>query len=149
MLNENDKAPNFKLENQDGKLCKLSDYKDKKLVLYFYPKDDTPGCTKEACSLRDGISKLKRNGFVVIGISPDSVQKHRKFADKYGLQFDLLADEEKTALAAYGVWQQKSMFGKKYMGVVRTTFLIEKGKIKHVFKKINVSEHADQILEVG
>jgi len=142
------KAPDFTVMNDKGEKVKLSDYKGKKIVLYFYPKDDTPGCTKEACAFRDGISKIKAHGAVVLGVSPDSVESHKKFKDKFELNFPLLADTEKKVVEAYGTWKEKSMYGRKYMGVERTTFIIdEQGKISHIFPKVKVGEHYDEVLE--
>jgi peroxiredoxin Q/BCP len=142
------KAPDFTVMNDKGEKVKLSDYKGKKIVLYFYPKDDTPGCTKEACAFRDGISKIKARGAVVLGVSPDSVESHKKFRDKFELNFPLLADSEKKMVEAYGTWKEKSMYGRKYMGVERTTFIIdEQGKISHIFPKVKVGEHYDEVLE--
>ncbi len=147
MLKEGDKAPAFKGKNQDGKAVKLADFKGKKLALYFYPKDDTPGCTKQACSLRDGIAELKKAGIEVVGVSIDDEKSHQKFIAKYELPFDLLADTDKSIVEAFGVWREKSMYGKKYMGTHRKTFLIdEKGKIVKIFDKVKVSEHADEVL---
>ena len=128
---------------------KLSDYKGKKLILYFYPKDDTPGCTAEACNLRDNQEPLQKNGFEVLGVSPDSEKSHKKFAGKYSLPFPLIADESKKILNDYGVWGEKQMYGKTYFGVVRTTFIIdEKGVIEKIITKVNTSEHALQILDL-
>ena len=142
------KAPDFTVMNDKGEKVKLSDYKGKKIVLYFYPKDDTPGCTKEACAFRDGISKIKARGAVVLGVSPDSVESHKKFRDKFELNFPLLADTEKKVVEAYGTWKERSMYGRKYMGVERTTFVIdEQGKISHIFPKVKVGEHYDEVLE--
>lgn len=147
MLKEGDKAPAFKGKNQDGKAVKLADFKGKKLALYFYPKDDTPGCTKQACSLRDGIADLQKVGISVVGVSIDDEKSHQKFIAKYELPFDLLADTDKSIVEAFGVWGEKSMYGKKYMGTHRKTFLIdEKGKIVKIFDKVKVSEHADEVL---
>ncbi|MBX3268166.1 MAG: thioredoxin-dependent thiol peroxidase [Acidobacteria bacterium] len=147
MLKEGDKAPAFKGKNQDGKAVKLSDFKGKKLALYFYPKDDTPGCTKQACSLRDGFAELKKAGIEVVGVSIDDEKSHQKFISKYELPFDLIADTDKSIVEAFGVWGEKSMYGKKYMGTHRKTFLIdEKGKIVKKFDKVKVSEHADEVL---
>jgi peroxiredoxin Q/BCP len=143
------KAPDFTVMNDKGEKVKLSDLKGKKIVLYFYPKDDTPGCTKEACSFRDGIAKIKARGAVVLGVSPDSVASHQKFRDKFDLNFPLLADTEKKVVEAYGTWKEKSMYGRKYMGVERTTFIIDaQGKISHIFPKVKVGEHYDEVLEV-
>ncbi len=147
MLKEGDKAPAFKGKNQDGKAVKLGDFKGQKLALYFYPKDDTPGCTKQACSLRDGFAELKKAGIEVVGVSIDDEKSHQKFISKYELPFDLIADTDKSIVEAYGVWGEKSMYGKKYMGTHRKTFLIdEKGKIVKIFDKVKVSEHADEVL---
>ncbi|MEZ5344850.1 MAG: thioredoxin-dependent thiol peroxidase [Pyrinomonadaceae bacterium] len=148
MLNEGDKAPAFTVKDQDGKSVKLSDYKGKKVVLYFYPRDMTPGCTKQACSLRDGFAELKKKKIVVLGVSTDDEQSHQKFIEKYELPFTLLADTQQKVSEKYGVWVEKNMYGKKYMGIKRTTFLIdENGKIVKIFKKVNVSEHADEVLK--
>lgn len=148
MLEEGKKAPIFSLLNQDGKKISLKDFTGKKIVLYFYPKDDTSGCTKEACSFRDALPKFKKSDAVILGVSPDSVQSHKKFAEKYDLTFDLLADEDKKVVQLYDVWKEKSMYGKKYMGVERTTFIIdEKGKIKKIFPKVKVDGHEKEVLE--
>jgi thioredoxin-dependent peroxiredoxin len=148
MLKEGDKAPDFTTKDQDGNAVKLSDFKGKKVVLYFYPKDDTPGCTKEACSFRDADAVYNKKGIKVFGVSTDSEKSHQKFISKYQLPFDLLADTEKEIVEKYGVWGEKSMYGKKYMGTVRKTFLVgEDGKIAKIFDKVNVSEHADEVLE--
>lgn len=146
-LKEGSKAPSFEGIDQNGITRKLSDYKGKKLILYFYPKDDTPGCTAEACNLRDNQEPLQKNGFEVLGVSPDSEKSHKKFAGKYSLPFPLIADESKKILNDYGVWGEKQMYGKTYFGVVRTTFIIdEKGVIEKIITKVNTSEHALQIL---
>jgi thioredoxin-dependent peroxiredoxin len=148
MMEENEIAPDFTAKNQTGEEVKLSDYRGKRVVLYFYPKDDTPGCTKEACSFRDSNDVYAKKNIKVFGVSTDNEKSHQKFISKYSLPFDLLADTEKEIVTAYGVYGEKSMYGKKYMGVNRTTFLIdEQGKIVKVFKKINVSEHASEVLE--
>jgi thioredoxin-dependent peroxiredoxin len=148
MLKEGDKAPSFTGKDQDGKTVKLSDYKGKRVVLYFYPKDDTPGCTKEACSFRDADQTFAKKGIKVFGVSTDSEKSHQKFISKFQLPFDLLADTDKKIVESYGVWGEKSMYGKKYMGTIRKTFLIdESGKIVRVFDKVNVAEHADEVLE--
>ena len=147
MLKEGDKAPAFKSVNQDGKAVKLSDFKGQRVALYFYPKDDTPGCTKEACSFRDADAVYREKGITVLGVSIDDEKKHQKFISKYQLPFDLLADTDKSIVEAYGVWGEKSMYGKKYMGIFRKTFLIdEKGKIVKIFDKVDVSKHADEVL---
>jgi thioredoxin-dependent peroxiredoxin len=148
MIEENEIAPDFTTVNQTGEAIKLSDYRGKRVVLYFYPKDDTPGCTKEACSFRDADDVYAKKNIKVFGVSTDSEKSHQKFISKYNLPFDLLADTDKEIVNAYGVYGEKSMYGKKYTGINRTTFLIdEHGKIVKVFKKINVSEHASEVLE--
>jgi thioredoxin-dependent peroxiredoxin len=142
------KAPDFLLEAHDGEKYSLKDLKGKKIVLYFYPKDDTSGCTKEACSFNENLSAIKKKGAVVIGVSPDGIKSHEKFRSKYNLNFLLLSNENKEMLAKYGVWQEKSMYGRKYMGVVRTTYIInETGKISHIFPKVKVEGHTEEILE--
>jgi len=142
------KAPDFTVMDDKGEKVKLADLKGKKVVLYFYPKDDTPGCTKEACAFRDGIDKIKKRGAVVLGVSADSVESHKKFKSKFDLNFPLLADSDKKMVEAYGVWKEKSMYGKKYMGIERTTFVIdENGKIAHIFPKVKVDQHYDEVLE--
>ncbi len=141
------KAPEFTLPDQDGKSVSLKNFKGKQVVLYFYPKDDTPGCTKEACDFRDAQVPIKKTGAIVLGVSPDGAASHRKFIEKYGLPFVLLSDEEKTAAKAYGVWKLKSMYGKKYWGIERSTFEIdETGRVKAVFRKVKVDGHADEVL---
>lgn len=147
-LNEGDKAPDFKVNNQKGEPTSLADYKGKKVVLYFYPKDDTPGCTKEACNLRDNYEALLKQDYAILGVSPDNEAKHQKFIDKYDLPFDLLADTEKEIAEAYGVWVEKNMYGRKYMGIKRTTFVIdEEGNISEIIKKVDTKAHAEQILK--
>ena len=141
------KAPAFTLFGDDGKKVSLSDFKGKKVVLYFYPKDNTPGCTRESCGFRDSLSEIKRRGSVVLGVSTDSVASHKGFKQKYALNFPLLSDPEKKMSLAYGVWKQKSLYGRKYMGLNRTTFLIdEEGKISKVFPKVQVDGHLDEVL---
>jgi thioredoxin-dependent peroxiredoxin len=148
MLKEGQKAPAFKLPGDDGNIHSLSDYKGKKVVLYFYPKDDTSGCTKEACDFKDNMNRIKRKDTVVIGVSKDSIKSHLKFKDKYGLNFLLLSDEEGKMLDKYGVWKEKSMYGRKYMGVERTTLIIdESGKIQKIFEKVKVPGHVDEVLK--
>ena len=148
MLKVGDKAPEFSLIGDNGEKISLKDYKGKKVVLYFYPKDMTSGCTQEACDFRDSIKKFEKKNTVVIGVSPDDTKSHNKFKDKYGLPFTLLSDETKEMLNDYGVWQEKSMYGRKYMGVVRTTFIIdEKGKIEKIYDKVKVQGHIDEILK--
>ncbi len=140
-------APEFELPDQQGKFHKLSDYQGKPLVIYFYPKDDTPGCTKEACAFRDATKEYERLGAQVLGVSPDSSASHQKFVDKYELPFPLLADTERAMCEAYGVWQEKNMYGKKSMGVVRSTFVIAPdGKIRKIFARVKVEGHSDQVL---
>jgi thioredoxin-dependent peroxiredoxin len=149
LLKEGMKAPNFEGNDQDGKLIRLSDYKGKKVVLYFYPKDDTSGCTAEACNLRDNNEKLLKEGFVTIGVSPDDEKSHTKFRKKYSLPFSLIADTSKKILNDYGVWGEKKMYGRSYMGVIRTTFIIdEKGIIEKIIDKVVTSEHAGQIFSL-
>ena len=148
MLKEGDKAPNFTAKDQDGNTVRLSDLKGQRVVLYFYPKDDTPGCTKEACSFRDSDAVYRKKGITVLGVSTDDEKSHQKFISKFNLPFTLLADTDKKIVNDYGVWGEKSMYGKKYMGTNRKTFLIdEQGKIAKIFDKVNVSEHADEVLE--
>jgi len=142
------KAPDFTVLNDKGERVKLSDFKGKKVVLYFYQKDDTPGCTKEACAFRDGISAIKKKGAEVLGVSTDSVESHQKFKKKFDLNFALLADTDKKIVDDYGTWKEKSMYGRKYMGIERTTFVIdEQGKISHIFPKVKVDQHYDEVLE--
>ena len=148
LLSVGDKAPGFRTTDQDGEPVSLSDFKGKKVVLYFYPKDDTPGCTKEACGFRDGWSKFRRRKIAVLGVSVDDAKSHRKFADKYSLPFTLLADTDKKIVNDYGVWGEKSMYGRKYMGTNRVTYLIdEKGKIAAVWPKVKVADHVEEVLE--
>ena len=143
-----DKAPAFSGIDQNKKKISLKDLKGKKVILYFYPKDDTPGCTAESCNLRDNWSLLKKKGFEIVGVSADDAKSHKKFADKYDLNFTLIADTVKKVIEAYGVWGEKSMYGKKYMGIIRTTFVInEKGKIEKIFDKVDTKNHSEQILE--
>jgi thioredoxin-dependent peroxiredoxin len=148
-LKEGSKAPSFEGIDQNGNIIKLSAYKGKKVILYFYPKDNTPGCTAEACNLRDNNKSLLDKGFIVIGVSPDSEKSHKNFAGKYSLSFPLIADESKKILNDYGVWGEKKMYGKSYFGVLRTTFIIdEKGVIENVIEKVNTSGHTQQILDL-
>ncbi|UCE62758.1 MAG: thioredoxin-dependent thiol peroxidase [Nitrospirota bacterium] len=140
-------APPFTLLDDSGQKVSLSDFKGKKVVLYFYPKDDTPGCTKEACAFRDGIDDLRDSRAVVLGISADSVESHKKFSTKYDLNFPLLSDVDKKALQAYGVWKEKSLYGRKFMGIERTTYVIDvEGKIAHIFPKVKVDAHLEDVL---
>ena len=146
-LAEGDKAPAFTSKDQNGNVVSLSDCKGQKVALYFYPEDDTPTCTIEACNLRDNYALLKKNGIKVLGVSPDDEKKHKKFEKKFDLPFTLLADEDKKIIDKYGVWGEKNLYGRKYMGIHRTTFLIdEKGIIKKIFKKPKSKMHSEEIL---
>jgi peroxiredoxin Q/BCP len=146
-LSEGQKAPAFKGKDQNGKTVSLSQFKGKKLVIYFYPEDDTPTCTTQACNLRDNYGLLKNAGLEVVGISPDDVKKHKKFEDKYDLPFTLIADPEHTIIDTYGVWGEKQLYGRKYMGLHRTTFVLdEKGIIRKIFLKPRSKQHAEEIL---
>ena len=148
MLKEGDNAPDFTSTDQNGNTVSLSDFKGKRVAIYFYPKDDTPGCTKEACSFRDADEIYRSKGITVLGVSTDSEKSHQKFISKFQLPFDLLADTDKKIVEDYGVWGEKSMYGKKYMGTFRKTFLIGgDGKIVRVFDKVDVAAHADEVLE--
>lgn len=148
-LKVGDAAPDFKLPSGDGSIHSLSDFRGKKVILYFYPKDDTPGCTKEACAFRDSRSLLTKKGAVVIGVSVDSLDSHKKFAEKYNLPFMLLSDEGKKVVKAYGAWKKKSLYGREYMGTERTTMIIdERGKIIRIFPKVKVDGHVEEILNV-
>lgn len=148
-LKSGDKAPDFSSADQNGKQIKLSDYIGKRLILYFYPKDSTSGCTAEACSLRDGYEQLGSLGYEVIGVSPDSEKSHQNFIKKFNLPFSLISDTNQDVANSYGVWGEKKMYGKSYMGILRTTFIIdEKGVIVHVISKVNTDEHVNQILEL-
>lgn len=143
----NQKAPDFNLKDQDGKEHVLSNYKDQWVLVYFYPKDDTPGCTKEACVIRDNFPKFKKLEVKVFGISADSVKSHSRFAEKYDLPFTLLADEDKKVIRAYGVWAKKKFMGREYMGILRTSFLINPGgKIVKIYNNVKPAEHADEVL---
>ena len=147
-LAEGKKAPSFTGKDQNGKKVSLADFTGKKVVLYFYPQDNTPTCTVQACNLRDNFSDLQKEGIVVIGVSPDEEAKHKKFETKFELPFTLLADPELTIIEKYGVWGEKSMYGKNYMGLLRTTFLIdENGIIKKIFSKPKSKEHSEEILK--
>ena len=142
-------APEFEAKTTNEKTIRLSDFKGKKrVVLYFYPKDDTPGCTTEACGFRDKLTEIETKGAVILGVSPDTIKSHQKFSEKFSLPFQLLADEDKTLCKAYGVWQKKSMYGKEYMGVARTTFIIGKnGKIEKIYKNVKPKIHDEEVLE--
>lgn len=148
-LNVGDKAPDFTAKDQDGKSISLHDYKGKKVVLYFYPKDQTPGCTQEACNLRDNIDPLSKAGYTVLGVSTDDELSHKEFQEKYSLPFSLVADTDKSINQKYGVWVEKERDGKKVMGTARTTFLInEEGVITQIIDKVDTKQHASQILKL-
>jgi peroxiredoxin Q/BCP len=147
-LIEGKKAPAFKGKDQNGRPISLADYKGKKIVLYFYPEDDTPTCTVQACNLRDNFSLLKKQGFIVVGVSPDEEKKHKKFETKYDLPFTLIADADHKIIDSYGVWGEKQLYGRTYMGLHRTTFLIdEKGVIRKIFLKPKSKQHTEEILK--
>jgi len=147
ILKAGTKAPDFSVPDQDGNLVSLKDYKGKKVILYFYPKDDTPGCTAEACDLRDNRPLIMKKNYEVLGVSADSVKSHKKFAAKFNLPFKLLADTEKDIINKYGVWGEKMLFGRKYMGIHRVTFLIdEKGIIEQVITEVDTKNHTQQIV---
>jgi peroxiredoxin Q/BCP len=149
MVNENEPAPEFTLADHDGNPVSLSDFRGRKVVLYFYPKDDTPGCTTQACGLRDNLKTLEERNAVVIGVSPDTVASHRKFRDKFELPYTLLADTAHEVAEQYGVWKEKSMYGRKYWGNERTTFIIdEEGRIQKVLPKVKPDEHVRQLTEL-
>ena len=148
MVAEGKKAPAIKLKNQDGKTISLNNFNDQNIVLYFYPKDNTSGCTKEACNFRDEFPKFGKLDAVILGVSPDSVESHKKFAEKYNLPFDLLSDEKKEVVKKYDIWKEKNMYGRKYMGVVRSTFIIDKNKkIRKIFSKVKVADHNKEVME--
>lgn len=148
-LKEGDKAPDFTAKDQNGKTVSLADYKGKNVILYFYPKDDTPGCTAESCSFRDNYQSLLSKGFEVIGVSTDDEKSHKKFETKYSLPFTLIADNEKQIVEAYGVWVEKNMYGKQYMGTARTTFIIDgNGIISHVISKVDTKDSSKQVLDL-
>lgn len=148
MLNVGDRAPDFSGVDQNGKSVRLGDLKGSKVVLYFYPKDMTPGCTVEACAFRDGFKALKKKGAVVLGVSKDSALSHKKFIEKYDLPFSLLADESGEIVKAYGAWGEKSMYGKKYMGILRITYVIgADGRVAAVFPKVKPATHAEEVLQ--
>ena len=147
-LKPGDTAPLFEGTDQDGKRRTLADYAGRRLILYFYPKDNTPGCTAEACSLRDGRERLRQMGFEIVGVSPDSERSHRNFIEKKSLNFTLIADTDKKIAEAYGVWGEKKFMGRTFMGILRTTFVIDgQGKIERVFEKVRTKDHFEQILE--
>ena len=147
-LKTGDKAPDFTLPNQEGKKVKLSDLRGQWLLLYFYPKDNTPGCTKEACSIRDSMPRFNTQGLKVMGISTDSVESHKKFSQKHDLSFDLLSDKEKKVVKSYGVWGKKKFMGMEFMGTRRMSFLINpEGKIAKIYEKVKPAKHAQEVLE--
>jgi thioredoxin-dependent peroxiredoxin len=148
-LKAGDKAPDFTAKDQNGKEVSLSNFKGKTVILYFYPKDDTPGCTAEACDFRDNYQSLIGKGFEVIGVSTDDEKSHKKFETKYSLPFPLIADEDKSIVEAYGVWAEKNMYGKKYMGTVRTTFIIDAdGVISNIINKVDTTNSSQQVLDL-
>lgn len=149
VLNEGDKAPGFTAKDQNGNDISLADYKGKNIILYFYPKDDTPGCTAEACDFRDNYQSLLSKGFEVIGVSTDDEKSHKKFESKYSLPFTLIADNSHEIVEAYGVWVEKNMYGKKYMGTARTTFIINgDGIISHIINKVDTQNSSQQVLDL-
>ena len=142
-----DKAPDFEGKNQNNESVKLSSFIGEKVVLYFYPRDNTPGCTAQACNLKDNFNELSRKGYKVIGVSSDSIKSHKKFEEKYSLPFHLISDEDKSIHKIYGTWIEKSMYGRKYMGTARWTFIVdENGIINNIIEKVKTKEHTDQIL---
>jgi peroxiredoxin Q/BCP len=147
MLKEGQEAPDFTLNDDEGNPVSLADFAGRKFVLYFYPKDDTPGCTAEACAFRDEFAEFRTRGIAIVGVSADSPESHTKFKIKYNLNFTLLSDPDKKVLKAYGVWKEKSMYGKKYLGVERTTFIIADGQIVKIFPRVKVDGHVDDILK--
>lgn len=147
VLNKGEKAPEFEGLNQFGEKISLDSFKGKKLITYFYPKDNTPGCTAESCNLNDNYEYWLSKGYEVVGVSPDSVASHKKFADKFQFRFNLISDPEANILKSYGVWGEKNMYGRKYMGVLRTTFVInEQGVIEQIFEKVDTKNHSEQII---
>jgi len=148
MLEAGELAPDFALPDQEGRLHRLSDYRGRWVVLYFYPKDDTPGCTKEACGFRDEKGRLEELGAVVLGVSADDVESHKRFAEKYRLNFPLLSDPDKEAIRAYGAWGKKTLYGKEYEGVLRQTFLIDpEGRVAKVWRKVSPEGHAEEVAQ--
>ncbi len=146
-LKEGMKAPDFVLPGRDGEVS-LKDFRGKKVVLYFYPRDNTPGCTREACSFEENLDRVKRQNAVVIGVSPDPVDSHQRFAQKFGLSFPLVSDEKKELAKRYGVWKQKTFMGRKFLGVVRSTFVIdETGRIARIFRNVKVDGHTEEVLK--
>lgn len=149
MVQEGDRAPDFALPADDGSVIKLKDLEGKRVILYFYPKDNTSGCTTQACDLRDALPRIDEKGAVVLGVSPDPISSHQKFRDKYQLNFPLLSDEDHQVAEAYGVWKEKSMYGRKYWGIERSTFVIgEDGTVEEVWRKVKAKEHAGQVLDL-
>lgn len=147
-LNPGDSAPDFTAQDQSGQTHRLADYRGQRVALYFYPKDDTPGCTAQACSLRDGETQLRAAGIQVLGVSPDDVASHQKFAAKFELPFPLLADSDRALAEAYGVWQEKKNYGRTYWGIVRTTFLIDaEGRVERIIRRPDTKNHAEQLLK--
>lgn len=148
-LNAGDKAPDFKAKDQNGAAISLKDFKGQRVALYFYPEDDTPTCTVEACNLRDNYALLKKEGIVILGVSPDDPSKHKKFEEKYSLPFTLVADPDLAIANKYCIWGEKNLYGHKFMGIKRTTFLInEQGKIDHIIKQVRSKNHSEQILKL-
>lgn len=148
MLNIGDKAPNFTLPDKDGNNISLSDFLGRKVILYFYPKDNTPGCTKQACGFSENIQEFENNNTIIIGISKDSQKSHQNFTQKYDLKINLLSDVERQAIESYGVWQEKKLYGKVSMGIVRTTFVIdEQGNIEKIFDKVKAAQNPEEVLE--
>ncbi|MCG8608390.1 thioredoxin-dependent thiol peroxidase [bacterium] len=148
MIEEGKPAPDFRLLNGDGEEFRLRDVRGKHVVLYFYPKDDTPGCTKEACGFRDLNSEFEKQDAVIVGVSPDSPNSHQKFSSKFSLPFQLLSDEDKQVVQVYGVWKERNMYGRKYMGVERTTVVVDKeGVVRKIFPKVKVAQHPEAVLE--
>jgi len=148
MLTEGDEAPAFDLPADDGLRVRLGDLRGRKVILYFYPKDDTPGCTTEACDFRDSISRVEEEGAVVLGVSPDPIRSHERFKRKYDLNFPLLADEDHSVAEAYGAWKEKSMFGRKYRGIERSTFLIDgEGRIERAWRRVSARGHANDVIQ--
>lgn len=146
MIKVGQKAPNFTLPDQDGKMHSLSDYLGKKVLLYFYPKDDTPGCTTEACNFRDGYEEFKKMGLVILGVSKDAVKSHKRFAEKFSLPFPLLSDEEGKVIERYGSWGKKKFMGREYMGIFRNSFLIdEEGKVAKIYESVKAADHAEEV----
>ncbi len=149
MVKAGDPAPDFRLQADDGSEVSLSDHRGKKVILYFYPKDNTPGCTTQACDLRDSLSVLDGRGAVVLGVSPDPLRSHERFREKFGLNFPLLSDEDHQVAEAYGVWKEKSMYGRKYWGIERSTFIVgEDGVIMEAWRKVKAKDHAEKVKEL-